>query len=106
MSFVWEDALTDEDRLVVEEGCYGQKRGCGKILAFVIIDPQYNYVGANRPIEDELEEWPSGGGEAAWRAIEIIQKLKDQAQAANIPIIYTRNVQKKSTSFDSFAVKA
>jgi len=106
MSFVWEDALTEVDKLVIEKGGYGQKRGFGQKPALVIIDPQYNYVGADKPIEDQLEEWPSGGGEAAWRAIEIIQKLKEQAQAANIPVIYTRNVQKKTSNFDSFAVKA
>src|SRR5699024_5705980 len=74
--------------------------------AFVIIDAQYNYVGANKAIEDQLEEWPSGGGEEAWRSIEIIKQLREQADQAKVPVIYTRNVQKKTTSFDSFAVKA
>jgi len=106
MAYVWEDALTEVDRIVIEKGGYGQKRGFGENPALVIIDPQYNYVGADKPIEDQLEEWPSGGGEGAWRAIERIKELKDLATTRNIPIIYTRNVQKKSTSFDSFAVKA
>jgi len=106
MTFVWEDALSKVDRLVIEKGGYGQKRGFGKNPAFVIIDPQYNYVGADKPIEEQLDEWPSGGGEAAWRAIEIISTLKKKAEAANIPVIYTRNVQKQTTMFDSFAVKA
>src|SRR5690625_4985189 len=105
MSFVWEDALTEVDKLVIEKGGYGQRRGFGKKPALVIIDPQYNYVGADKPIEDQLEQWPSGGGEEAWRAIEKIRKLKEQAINSNIPIIYTRNVQKKSTIFESFAVK-
>lgn len=106
MSFVWEDALTEVDRIVIEKGGYGQKRGFGDKPVLVIIDPQYNYVGADEPIEDQLEQWPSGGGEEAWRAIRKIKKLKELAADNNIPIIYTRNVQKKSTNFDSFAVKA
>lgn len=106
MSFIWEDALSEVDRLVIEKGGYGQKRGFGKKPAFVIIDAQYNYVGADKPIEEQLDEWPSGGGEAAWRAIEKIQKLRKEAAEANVPVIYTRNVQKQTTSFDSFAVKA
>jgi len=106
MSYVWEDALTEVDKLVIEKGGYGQRRGFGKKPAFVIIDAQYNYVGANKPIEEQLEEWPSGGGEEAWRSIDIIKHLKEQADDVDIPVIYTRNVQKQTTSFDSFAVKA
>lgn len=106
MVYVWEDALTEIDKLVIEKGGYGQKRGFGKKPVFVIIDAQYNYVGENKPIEDQLEEWPSGGGEDAWNAIDKIKKLKKLAESKKIPIIYTRNVQKKTTNFDSFAVKA
>ncbi len=106
MSYIWEDALTEVDKLVIEKGGYGQRRGFGNKPAFVIIDAQYNYVGADKPIEEQLDEWPSGGGEKAWRAIEKIQKLKKEAEEANIPVIYTRNVQKKTINFDSFAVKA
>ncbi len=106
MVHVWEDALTEVDKLVIDKGGYGQKRGFGKNPAFVIIDAQHNYVGANKPIEDQLDEWPSGGGTDAWKAIDIIKKLKKLADQKNIPVIYTRNVQKKTTNFDSFAVKA
>lgn len=106
MAYVWEDALTEVDQLVIDKGGYGQRRGFGKKPAFVIIDPQYNYIGADKPIGDQLDDWPSGGGEGAWRAVEKIKELKALADSKNIPIIYTRNVQKKTTSFDSFAVKA
>ena len=106
MKHVWESALTEVDRLVIEKGGYGQKRGFGKSPAFVIIDAQYNYIGENKPIEEQLDEWPSGGGENAWAAIEKIKELKDLATSKNIPIIYTRNVQKRTINFDSFAVKA
>ncbi|WP_209124263.1 isochorismatase family protein [Alkalihalobacillus sp. BA299] len=102
----WEDALTSVDRLVIEKGGYGNKRGLGKKPVLVIIDIQHNYVGADKPIDEQLEEWPSGGGEKAWAAIRKIKQLKETADELGIPTIYTRNVQKKTSAFDSFAVKA
>ena len=106
MSHVWEDALTPTDRLVIEKGGYGNRRGLGKKPLLVIIDVQHNYVGSDKPIAEQLDEWPSGGGEKAWQAIRKIKKLKAAAKEARIPVMYTRNVQKKTIQFDSFAMKA
>lgn len=106
MTRPWEDMLTEVDRMVIQKGGYGKKRGLGKKPALVIIDIQHNYVGANLPIADQLETWPSGGGAKAWEAIEKIKKMKKLSDQLNIPTIYTRNVQKKTINFDSFAVKA
>lgn len=105
MTRAWEDALTEQDRAVIEKGGYGKQRGLGKKPVLVIIDIQHNYVGADVPIDQQLEEWPSGGGEAAWKAIRRIKELKEIANENNIPTIYTRNVQKKTINFDSFATK-
>ncbi|NRG45902.1 isochorismatase family protein [Bacillus sp. CRN 9] len=106
MTRPWEDKLTEVDRLVIQKGGYGKKRGLGSKPALVIIDIQHNYVGANLPIEDQLDTWPSGGGAKAWEAIAKIKEMKKFADQLNIPTIYTRNVQKKTINFDSFAVKA
>src|SRR5690606_40510423 len=106
MSYIWEDALTEVDKLVIEKGGYGQRRGFGNKPAFVIIDAQYNYVGADKPIEEQLEEWPSGGGEKAWRAIEKIQKLKKEDEEANIHGIYTHNDLKITINLDTYSVIA
>ncbi|HZG71876.1 MAG TPA: isochorismatase family protein [Chondromyces sp.] len=106
MSRVWEEALTESDRIVIQKGGYGNKRGLGKKPALVIIDIQHNYVGDKKPITEQLDEWPSGGGQAAWDAIDKIQKIRGVAYDNNIPVIYTRNVQKKTINFDSFALKA
>lgn len=106
MPHVWEDALTEVDRLVIEKGGYGQKRGFGKKPALVIIDIQYNYVGENVPIEQQLDRWPSGGGAQAYAAIDKIQLLRQAAVEHNVPVIFTRNVQKKTIAFDSFSTKA
>ncbi|MBI0579526.1 isochorismatase family protein [Neobacillus cucumis] len=106
MSHVWESALTDVDKIVIEKGGYGKRRGLGKKPVFMIIDAQYNYIGADEPIEEQLEQWPSGGGSSAWAGIRKIKELKEYVQKVGIPVIYTRNVQKKTIAFDSFGLKA
>jgi len=105
MTRIWDDILTKTDRVVIEKGGYGKSRGLGKKPILLIIDPQYNYVGADRPIGEQLDEWPSGGGAAAWAAIRRIIALKKAAKAAGVPVFYSRNVQKKTLAFDSFSNK-
>ncbi|MBE6544146.1 MAG: isochorismatase family protein [Ruminococcaceae bacterium] len=102
---IWEDMLTDDDRAVIEKGHYGQPRGFGKKPLLLIIDLQPNYIGADKPIAEQLDEWPSGGGEACWRGVEKILSLRDVARECNVPIFYTRNVQNATNLFDSFATK-
>lgn len=102
----WEELLTETDRIVIQKGGYGQSRGLGKRPLLVIIDAQPNYIGADKPIAEQLEEWPSGGGDVAWNGIRKIVELKELAERYNIPVLYTRNVQKKTIQFDSFSTKA
>ena len=102
---IWDDILTQTDRDVIRRGGYGKARGLGYHPALVIIDPQYNYAGADKPILDQIAEWPSGVGESAWRAIERLKPLINAFREKNRPIVYTRQVQ-KSIAFDGFAAKA
>ena len=102
----WESLLTETDRIVIEKGGYGQSRGLGKRPLLVIIDAQPNYIGADKPIAEQLDEWPSGGGDVAWKGIRKIEELKQVARDNGIPVLYTRNVQKKTIQFDSFSTKA
>jgi nicotinamidase-related amidase len=105
MMRIWEDLLTDVDKIVIEKGHYGQPRGFGKKPLLLIIDLQPNYIGADRPIEDQLDEWPSGGGEDSWTGVRKILSLRDAAREAGVPVFYTRNVQNSTSTFDSFATK-
>jgi nicotinamidase-related amidase len=102
---LWNDLLTATDREVIRRAGYGRPRGLDARPALVLIDPQYNYLGADRPILDQLEEWPSGVGEAAWRAVPRMARLLDAARAAGVPVVFTRQVQ-KDLAFDGFAAKA
>ncbi len=105
MARVWEDILTDVDKLVIEKGGYGKPRGLGKKPLLLIIDVQYNYAGENLPIEQQIDKWPSGAGAAAWTAVKNIQKVRAAAKEAGIPVFQSRNVQKKTLTFDSFSAK-
>lgn len=102
---IWDEILTATDREVIRRAGYGRPRGLGKRPALVLIDAQYNYLGADRPILDQLKEWPSGVGDAAWRAVPRIQGLLAAARGAGAPVIFTRQVQ-KDLAFDGFAAKA
>lgn len=102
---IWDDVLTDVDKIVIEKGKYGQPRGYGKRPLLLIIDLQPNYIGADKPIEEQLDEWPSGGGATAWAGVRRILSLRDAAREAGVPVFYTRNVQNATAAFDNFASK-
>ena len=102
---VWDDILTPTDREVIRRGGYGKPRGLGERPALLLIDPQYNYAGADKPILDQIQEWPSGVGESAWRAVERLKSLIQAFREKKRPVLYTRQVQ-KNIAFDGFAAKA
>ena len=102
----WDDVLTDRDRNVIANAGYGKPRGFGDSPLLVVIDCQYNYIGADEPVDEQQDRWPAGGGEGAWRAVRTIGTLLDSARAHSVPVLYTRNVQKRTIQFDSFAGKS
>ncbi len=102
---IWNDILTDTDREVIRRAGYGRPRGLGQRPVLVLIDPQYNYCGADRPIIEQLREWPSGVGESAWQAVAGIRRVLAAARQTRVPVIFTRQVQ-KTMEFDGFAAKA
>jgi nicotinamidase-related amidase len=102
---VWDDILTPTDQEVIRRGGYGKPRGLGERPALLIIDPQYNYAGADKPILEQIQDWPSGVGESAWRAIARLKPLISAFREKKRPLLYTRQIQ-KSIAFDGFAAKA
>lgn len=102
----WLDHLTEQDREVIRRGGFGKRRGFGERPALVMIDCQYNHVGGRVDILDQLDEWPSGAGNSAWRAVENLQPLVTAARASEIPVIYTRYCHdEQGAQFDSFHKK-
>lgn len=106
MGRIWDDIITDKDREVIKKGGWGKSRGLGIKPCLMIIDPQYNYVGEDKPILEQQDQWPAGCGSEAWKGIRKIKRLIEHARLKKIPIIYTRQVQKKVLTFDGFAKKA
>jgi len=102
----WDDSLTEEEREVIVRGKYGQTRGLGTRPAVLVIDCQHNYIGADAPITEQQEQWPGGGGDRAWAAIRVIESVLPNARSRNVPVIYTRNLQKKTIQFDMVSAKA
>ncbi len=103
---IWADLLSDQDRAVITNAGYGKARGLGTAPLLMVIDCQYNYIGADEPVDQQQDRWPAGGGEAAWAAVRTIGGLLNAAHSADVPVIYTRNVQKRTVRFDSFVGKS
>jgi len=103
---IWEDLLSETDHKVIENAGYGKARGLGDSPLLTVIDCQNNYIGADEPILDQQDRWPAGGGADAWAAVRVAKTLLDEARGADVPVLYTRNVQKRTVRFDSFAGKS
>ena len=103
---IWDDLLSETDRKVIENAGYGMARGLGNSPLLTVIDCQYNYIGADEPILEQQDRWPAGGGAEAWAAVRVAGSLLDMARDAGVPVLYTRNVQKRTMKFDSFAGKS
>lgn len=87
---VWDDAITERDKLVLKACGYGRVRGLGKRPALVVIDMNYNWVGDRRePVLESIKRIRHSCGEEAWDAVAVVKRLIDKARAKNIPIIYT-----------------
>ena len=105
MTHIWDDVLTKRDRVVVQKGGYGKSRGLSASPCLMVIDPQYIYVGEDRPLLDQQDRWPAGCGAGAWAGIRNIKKLIEHARQRKVPIIYTRLTHKRTLAFDGFAKK-
>ena len=85
---IWDDAITERDKLVLKACGYGRVRGLGKRPALVIIDMNYNWVGDRRePVLESIKRIRHSCGEEAWDAVAVVKKLIDKARLKNIPII-------------------
>jgi nicotinamidase-related amidase len=102
----WDSLLTETDRKVIENAGYGKARGLGGSPMLIVIDCQYNYIGADEPILEQQDRWPAGGGAGAWEAVRVAGGLLTEARESGVPVLYTRNVQKRTVKFDSFAGKS
>lgn len=103
---VWSDILSETDRQVIARGGYGKKRGLGRAPALILIDCQYNHIGADKPILDQIAEHPAGGGAAAWAAVRRLMEVRAAARDAGVPVAFTRYCYStRGARYDGFALK-
>ena len=87
---LWDDFLTERDKLVFEKSGYGTRAGFGKFPVLLIIDVNYNFLGHKpEPIIESIENWPNSCGEDGWKAVKKSVPLIEKARNKGIPIIYT-----------------
>ena len=88
---IWDDVITEQDRLVYKASGYGEGRiGFGQRPAFIIIDVNYNFVGDKpEPVLESIKRFPYSCGEMGWQAVHRIASLLPLVRAKNIPVIYT-----------------
>lgn len=85
----WDGCISPDEKEIIEQGGYGQRHTLGARPALLLIDLQCNFVGEDRPTLEQLERYPSGVGEAAWRALENTRGVIEAARRAGIPFVYT-----------------
>ena len=87
---IWDDFLTDRDKLVFEKSGYGVRAGFGDRPVLLIIDVNYNFLG-HKPetIIKSIDNWPNSCGEDGWIALKKSLPLIEAARKKQIPIIYT-----------------
>ena len=89
---VWDDALTEQDRKVVELRPPRPLTGFGERSALLVVDMNRGAVGEDRPIAEQLDRYPGACGNFAWDAIRHMQRLIPAARGAGIPVIYSRHI--------------
>ena len=89
---VWDDALTEQDRKVVEFRPPRPLTGFGERSALLVVDMNRGAVGEDRPIAEQLDRYPGACGNFAWDAIRHMQRLIPAARGAGIPVIYSRHI--------------
>ena len=56
---IWDDVLTERDKLVFKKGGFAARIGFGQKPALVIIDVNYNFVGDKpEPVLESIKRFP------------------------------------------------
>ena len=75
--------------------------GFGARPALLVVDVNYAFCGDRRePVLESIKRWRQSGGEDAWDALPILQRLVEMARAREIPVIYTTSVR-RSDNWDA-----
>lgn len=103
---VWESYLTEDDKKSFGARRFRQTKGPGARTALLIIDMQNTAMGYDKPIWEQLDEYPSSCGLHAWKAIPHQQKLLAAARASGMPVIFTKHIFKPHMALSSSPQRA
>ena len=91
---VWDDVLSEHDRKVLEVRPLRRRGGFGDRPALLVIDMNCGAVGEDRPIYEQLDEYPGACGLYGWAAIPHMQEVIRAARGAGIPVVYSKLIFK------------
>jgi maleamate amidohydrolase len=87
---IWDDVLTEQDKIVYERAGWGKPGGYGKRPALLVVDVIYNFVGdPELPILESIKTWRYSCGTVGWDGVRALQKLIGKAREKRIPLFYT-----------------
>ncbi|MGH7118470.1 MAG: isochorismatase family protein [Acetobacteraceae bacterium] len=89
---IWDRFLTERDQEVFATSGYGREAGFGARPAFLIVDVNYNFLGA-RPekVTDSIRTWRNSCGAEGWAAVGVIRQVIEACRARNLPIFFSTN---------------
>lgn len=87
---IWDDVLTQQDKLVYEISGFGTEIQLGEKPAILVIDLTYEFIGDKpEPILESIKRFPLSCGEVGWRCLREIKVLIEKGRMKRIPIYYT-----------------
>lgn len=82
--------LSPQDKQVLESYSFGNCAGAGARPALLVVDVNYTFVGEHRePVTEAIKRRRNACGEAAWKAVDALQRVIDAARAKGLPVFYT-----------------
>ena len=99
----WQNMLTEDDRKVLAKRKPRVRNGLGKKTALLLIDMQVTACGHDKPIYEQLEEYPGACGPHAWKSIAVQQKLLAAARAAGMQVSYSKHLFRPETALPQAA---
>ncbi|KPQ05129.1 MAG: Amidase [Rhodobacteraceae bacterium HLUCCA12] len=90
MARVWDDFLTERDKLVLDVAGYGARAGFGARPALIVVDVSYGFTGDKpEPILESIKRWGNSCGEESWEAVRQIDRLAMAFRKRRLPVIYS-----------------
>jgi nicotinamidase-related amidase len=95
----WAGVIPESDLAVYQQAGYGREDGLGRRPALLVVDATYGFVGdRDVPVAESIRRYPKSSGAMAWSAVRALQRLLPRARAAGIPVIYSINPPRPSST--------